>query len=71
MDNLELSLSGTGTRETETVHKSDNHRELEKVFYMHRIVVQYLYSKKIDCKRYHIAGSQVMRHCTFCNNFFK
>ncbi|MGB7956147.1 MAG: hypothetical protein WCF23_19410, partial [Candidatus Nitrosopolaris sp.] len=28
------------------------------------IVVQYVQCKKIDCKRYHIVGSQVMQHCT-------
>ncbi|MGB7955564.1 MAG: right-handed parallel beta-helix repeat-containing protein, partial [Candidatus Nitrosopolaris sp.] len=27
------------------------------------IVVQYIHCKKIDCKRYHIVGSQVMQHC--------
>ncbi|MFZ0897178.1 MAG: hypothetical protein WAZ77_21970, partial [Candidatus Nitrosopolaris sp.] len=27
------------------------------------IVVQYVHCKKIDCKRYHIVGSQVMQHC--------
>jgi len=32
------------------------------------IVVQYVHCKKIDCKRYHIVGSQVMQHCTFSYN---
>ena len=28
------------------------------------VVVQYLYSKKIDCKRHRIASSQVTQHCS-------
>jgi hypothetical protein len=28
------------------------------------IVVQCVHCKKIDCKRYHIVGSQVMQHCS-------
>ena len=27
------------------------------------IVAKYVHCKKIDCKRYHIVGSQVMQHC--------